>query len=210
MLHQLINIPHNEHFYVACSGGVDSMAIASFYKLGNKKFTLAYFNHGTQQANSMEKHVLEWGMKNDVPVVVGTINDARTLGKGHSPEEYFRTCRYEWFDKLPVSSIITCHHLNDVAETWIFSNLHGEAKLIAARRGRFLRPFLTTPKENLTEWCLRHGVDWVEDRSNNDLNIPRNLIRHVILPQSLKINPGLLKVLRKKLLAREKNINDNR
>jgi tRNA(Ile)-lysidine synthase TilS/MesJ len=37
----------------------------------------------------------------------------------------------------------------------------------------------------------------VEDESNNDLKYMRNLIRHKIVPEALKVNPGLDKVVKK-------------
>ena len=62
-------------------------------------------------------------------------------------------------------------------------------------------PLLTTTKAELTHWCERHRVDWSEDKSNADVSSPRNRIRHNILPEVLKVNPGFLTVMRKKVIA---------
>ena len=201
MLKLLYNPNRSEHFYLACSGGVDSMAAADFFRRGNKNFTLAYFHHNTSQADKMLSHVSNWGKDNNVKVVTEYLTVPKS--KDQSKEEWWRIERYNWFEKLAQdgSNIITCHHLNDVAETWIFSSLHGNSKLIPFQRDYIVRPFLLNTKDQMVDWCVKHNVPWVEDESNKDINCPRNRIRHIILPEVLKINPGLLTVLRKKYLA---------
>jgi len=200
MLQQLINMSRTEHFYLACSGGVDSMAIADFYKRGNKNFSLAYFHHATPQADKMEEFVSSWAEKNGVRLVVGRLTTSKP--KDSSPEEFWRNERYKFFGELK-DKIITCHHLNDVAETWIFSALHGNPKLIAAENGQIVRPFIINTKQQLIDWAVRHNVPWIEDLSNEDVHYPRNRIRHNILKEALLVNPGLLKVLKKKYTSQK-------
>lgn len=202
MLHQLFNFSKDQEFILACSGGVDSMAIADFYKRGGKKFTVAYFHHGTSQADAMEEVVLDWAVNNSNHCSLGSLKKSKPAEL--SPEEHWRNERYAWLHSynLPV---VTCHHLNDVAESWLFGAMHGRPKLIAEvieGSGKWLyRPFLTNTKQDLIDWCVKHQVKWFEDTSNQDVKYPRNRIRHNILPEALKINPGLLKVLKKKILA---------
>lgn len=195
MLNQLINIPREEHFYLACSGGVDSMAIADFYLRGKKNFSLAYFHHNTPQADKMETFVEGWAKEHNIPFVVSRLRNSKPKDK--SPEEFWRDERYAFFGFLQ-GRIVTCHHLNDVAETWIFSALHGNPKVIAVENGQIVRPFLTNTKQELIDWATSHQVSWVEDDSNQDVHYPRNRIRHRIMQEALLVNPGLFKVLRKK------------
>jgi tRNA(Ile)-lysidine synthase TilS/MesJ len=49
------------------------------------------------------------------------------------------------------------------------------------------------------EWCDRKSVHYINDPSNTDLSFMRNYIRHEIVPRALRVNPGLPKVLRKKI-----------
>lgn len=200
MIKQLFDMPHDRRFILACSGGVDSMAVADFYLRGRKDFIVAYFDHGTKLSPTMGKHVKDWADRNDVAFVTGGIKSERH--KGVSPEEHWRDERYGWlhglfgFNGVP---IVTCHHLDDVVETWLFSCLNGNPKIIQPVNGRVVRPFLTTPKKSLIEWCLDHDVDWVQDHSNGDVRHPRNRIRQNIVPEALLVNPGLRKVVRKKV-----------
>lgn len=197
MLKQLINMPREQHFYLACSGGVDSMAIADFYKRGNKNFSLAYFHHATPQADEMWQFLENWSQNNNVPLATGHLIAQKP--KDESPEEFWRNERYRFFGTL-TGKIVTCHHLNDVAETWIFSALHGNPKLIAPENGQVVRPFITNTKQELIDWATRHNVQWIEDKSNTDVHYPRNRIRHNIMKEALLVNPGLLTVLKKKYL----------
>jgi tRNA(Ile)-lysidine synthase len=208
-IHQLFSVDRNTPFIVACSGGVDSMAVVDFYKRGGKDFRVAYYHHRTLQADKMMQHVQKWCELNKIEMLVDWMptesrkvwNTLSSLKKKASPEEWMRNWRYAWLRDCGLrfhSPIVTAHHLNDVAETWIFSTLHGNPKLINANVDCIYRPFLTNEKSIFVDWCTRHDVSWVEDTSNKDVQIPRNRIRHNILPECLKVNPGLMKVLRKK------------
>lgn len=179
------------------------MAVADFYKRGGKNFEVAYFNHGTPQANDMEKLVVDWAHDNKIPPMVGDLELPKP--KGMSPEEHWRIERYHWLITIANNKpIVTCHHLDDVCETWIFSALHGNPKIIAPVAGldnSILRPFLTTTKQDMIDWCTNRKVLWFEDTSNADVKTPRNRIRHNIMKEALEINPGLHKVMKKKVLS---------
>lgn len=182
------------------------MAVSDFYLRGKKSFSLAYFNHGTSQADGMQALVEDWGNKNSIEVNVGKISS--TTKPAHlSPEEYWRNERYAFFHSITNERpIITCHHLGDALEGYIFSTLHGNPKIIKHTTKTpagdiVLRPFLTTAKKDMIDWCISHNVKWFEDVSNKDVSTPRNRIRHNILKEALMINPGLDKMIRKKVLA---------
>jgi tRNA(Ile)-lysidine synthase len=118
-----------------------------------------------------------------------------------SPQEYWRNERYAFLRKFDMP-VVVAHTLDDVLETWIFSATHGTPSLMQYQAGNVIRPFLYCDKNDLREWCERKGVEWAEDTSNLDVTYPRNRIRHKVLPELLAINPGLKKVMRKKLLKR--------
>ncbi len=202
MLNALIKFHYTQPFILACSGGVDSIAIASFFVKGQKNFGLAYFNHGTPQADEMESCVVNFARQNKLAIHLGKID--RERGKGESPEEYYRNCRYQFLNSLQ-SDIVTAKHLDDVVEGWVFSCLHGNPKLMKVlsflpNKFRLCRPFLTNRKEDLISWCQNNSLSWVEDKSNQDQHYPRNFIRHTLIENALKINPGLHKTLKKKIL----------
>lgn len=182
------------------------MAVADFYARGGKNFVLAYFDHGTGNRHGALPIIRKFADLKGIELVIGKIQSEKP--KELSPEEHWRNERYRWLISLE-RPIVTCHHLNDVAETWIFSSLHGNPKLIqyqgiASSYGKnevLYRPFLVNTKESLRKWCFQHNVKWFEDVSNNDTRYPRNFIRHTLMPGCLQVNPGLLKTLKKKVLT---------
>jgi len=184
--------------YVACSGGPDSMAALNFLSNGRRVVKVAHFDHGTLHADTARKFVVDHCKKNNIEYILGTVN--RKRDPSESREEYWRNERYRFFKGLDCP-IVTAHHLNDVAEWWVFSSLHGESKLMPYQNESVIRPFLLTTKEELLQWNRHKGVKSVKDPTNRNCAYMRNLIRHRIMPQCLKVNPGLNKVLRKKLEA---------
>lgn len=196
MIKSLCHIPTK--FTVAFSGGVDSVAVVDFLLNGKREVSLAFFHHGTRASDEAEMFVVNFARERNLPLSLGRIT-AGDAPRGKSQEEHWRNERYAFLESLP-GPIITCHHLDDAIETWIFTSLHGEARLIPYTRGKVIRPFLITPKEEFVSWCQRRKIPWIEDESNNDIRYMRNLIRHRIVPEALKVNPGLRKTILKKYL----------
>lgn len=185
---------------VAVSGGVDSMALLNF--LANKHdVKAAFFHHGTENSERAEHFITDYCTKNNIELTVGHITESRDSNK--SPEEFWREQRYKFLNGLNCL-IASAHNLDDCVETWIWSSLHGQSKLIPYMRGCVFRPFLLTQKKVLIDWCIRKNVPWIEDSSNSDTRYTRNYIRHELMPHALKVNPGLCKLIRKKLVDRQK------
>jgi tRNA(Ile)-lysidine synthase len=196
MIKLLGNIPNT--VAIAVSGGPDSMAALDFLSRGKRSVLALYFNHGTEHAKDAERLVSEYcGIKN-IPYSVGNIS--RDKYKNESQEEYWRNERYSFFSNWCNYKIITCHHLDDAIETWIFTSLHGNPMLIPYKRDNFIRPFLASRKSKLIDWCDNKNVPYVIDPSNMDEAYMRNFIRRTLLPNALTVNPGLHKVIRKRVL----------
>lgn len=184
-------------FWVAVSGGSDSMALLSFFQ--NCHFVkIAHFNHGTDFGNKAEALVRDYAERFSIPIKIGRLSSSKP--KRLSEEEFFREERYKFFDQLENGHVVTAHTLDDAVETWIFTSLHGNARLIPAERGRFLRPAILNRKKVLLDWVERHNIPYLEDPSNKNICYMRNFIRHELLPKTLQVNPGLYKVIKKKYL----------
>ena len=184
--------------YVATSGGVDSMAIVDFlYRSHN--VTMMFFHHGTDTSEEAMKFLLDYQMtRPSLKLVIGYIS--REKNSDESQEEYWRNQRYEWLHSHN-HDIITCHHLDDCVETWIWSSMHGEGKIIPYRNRNVYRPFMLNRKSEFLQRARNKNVPWVEDASNNDTKYMRNYIRHEMVQKCLVVNPGLHKVIRKKVEA---------
>ena len=186
---------------VAVSGGVDSMAALDFLRR-NHEVEVFHFNHGTENSERAEDVVRRYVTKYDIPFQIRGI-DNRSKPQGRSWEDWWREERYKWMDvfadrHLP---IVTCHHLDDCVETWIWSSLHGTGKIVPYRRKNILRPFRQTRKRDFELWAALYNVPYAEDASNGDTRYTRNYIRHDMMPHVLRVNPGIHKTVLKKVKA---------
>lgn len=183
---------------IAFSGGIDSLAIAHFLKAGGRNITLAHFNHGCNVSDEIEKGCRGLAKTLDLPLITKTIECAE-IPPRESIENYWRKNRYRWLRGLN-GKVITGHHLDDAVETWIWSSLHGEGKLIPIKGGNIIRPFIMTEKNSFKAYCIRHSLPFVDDECNDDLSLMRNYMRKELIPVARRINPGISKVIRKKYL----------
>lgn len=183
--------------YLACSGGVDSMAALDFLK-NNHDVIVLHVNHGTSHGLLGLDFVENYCVNNNINFQYTTIKKSKP--KDQSYEEFWRNERYEFFSIFTERPVITCHHLDDCAETWIFSSLHGEGRIIPYRRNNVIRPFRLNRKRDLELWANLNNVPYIEDPSNNDTTYKRNYIRHTMMAHALEINPGLHKTIKKKVL----------
>ena len=189
-------LPRN--LYLACSGGVDSMAVLDFLNR-NHRLHVLHFDHGTAHGEEAKAFLERYCTERQIPLTVGECRG--TVPPGPSREEWWREQRYAFFDKFEYDNtpIITCHHLDDCVETWVWSSLHGTGKWVPYRRKRVIRPFRLTRKRDLEMWARLNSVPWIEDDSNRDTCYTRNYIRHEMMPHVLKVNPGIHKTIAKKV-----------
>lgn len=178
------------------------MVVVDFLlRFPQNRFNLLYFNHGTQHGQDAEEFVKDFAEFKSLDLHIGQITRAKRSGE--SQEEYWRNQRYEFFGQF-ANPIITCHHLNDCVETWIFSSLRGNPKLIPYQRDNFLRPFLAVPKKNIEEWSQKNSVRFIQDHTNFESEHARNIIRNDLIPVAKLVNPGLETTIRKMILNKYK------
>lgn len=186
---------------IAVSGGCDSMAALDFLRRAHDVLVLHY-NHGTQGSDHAQKVVSAYCASHQLNLVTETNYACKP--KGSSLEDFWRKQRYDFFDRSRNGlSVVTCHHLDDAVETWLFSATHGNPYLIPSARDCYIRPFLTTRKKQFQNWCNNKNVKFAEDKSNSDTRFMRNFIRHEIIPKILNVNPGIHKTIAKKITCNQ-------
>ena len=190
MIRLLAPVPR--HITIAFSGGVDSVAAVDFLSK-NHKVTCAFFHHRTINSTKAHQFVSQFCEDRKLPLVVGILNKDKPKSK--SMEEHWRDERYKFLNNFP--TVVTAHHLDDCIETWLWSSMHGKPTLIPYERGNVIRPFLTTPKSEFFDWCMRKNLPFCYDTSNDDYSYIRNYIRKYIVPHAFHVNPGLDKVVKK-------------
>lgn len=180
---------------VAFSGGVDSVAIVDFLEK-NHDVSCAFFHHNTANSERALQFVDKFCDDRDIPLFVGYLTLDKPKHK--STEEHWRDERYRFLNKF--DDVVTGHHLNDCIETYLWSAMHGDPKVIPYRRKNVIRPFLLNPKQEFIDWCLRKDLEWCEDLSNEDDKYMRNYIRKHIVPHAYHVNPGIEKVVKRMIL----------
>ena len=194
----MIRITHDipRSVTIAFSGGVDSVAVADFLRR-NHDISLLFIHHGTitssQALETVTHYSHEWG----VPLSIKHISSAKPATQSY--EEFWRNERYKHFHEVK-QAVITCHHLDDCVETWVWSCMHGCGKIIPATNRNVIRPFRSTRKSEFVSWCKRKNLHWSDDASNSDTKYTRNYIRHEMMPQVLQVNPGIHSTIKKKIL----------
>ena len=192
MIKVLGNIPKGE-FGLACSGGVDSMAILDFLVNGRYSPNVLYFNHNTKHGDEAEEFITRYCKDKGLNLIIGRTDIKPTSNK----EKQWSDARYEFFSNFDYP-VMTCHHLDDCVETYIFTCLRGFQSVIPYKKGKnVIRPFLLNEKSTFESWCKRKDVPFIEDKSNFSVNFTRNRIRHNIVPEALTVSPGLKGIVKR-------------
>jgi tRNA(Ile)-lysidine synthase len=108
-----------------------------------------------------------------------------------SVEDAARRIRYDFLeraaDTLGADHIAVGHTQDDQAETFLLKLMRGAGLTglagIYPRRGRVIRPLLEVSRAELRSDLAQRGERWIEDETNDDLDNPRNRIRHVVLSE---------------------------
>lgn len=208
MFDMTVRIPKNETVNIAFSGGVDSLAMALLYKKMKYNVKLYHFNHGCEYSDDIEKGCWELSEKLELPLQVLYIDV--DIDNRKSIEDQWRRARYRaLYEAIGHNEyLLTAHHLNDSVETWIFSSLHGNGKIIEpyqeieynGKLVKLVRPLLMSTKERIISFVDHHGFVPVPDECNKDMGLMRNYIRNVMMEHVHVVNPGIEKVIRKKYL----------
>jgi tRNA(Ile)-lysidine synthase len=118
--------------------------------------------------------------------------DVPALAKAQrrSVEDAARAARYAFFeramDACAAAVVATAHTRDDQAETFLLRLLRGAGTRglagIRPRTGRVIRPLLDVDRGALRAYLAERGQPFREDASNADVSIPRNRVRHELLP----------------------------
>jgi len=128
------------------------MAVLDFLNNGKRDLTCMYFNHGTEHSETTYKFVYDYCQLHGIKFISSKIDCERD--RTQSLEEFWRIERYKFLNSVDMD-VITCHHLDDSVETWLFNCFHGNPNLIPYRNKNVIRPFLVTTKDEFVKWCVR-------------------------------------------------------
>ena len=191
----LAETPPGRCVWVALSGGLDSALLltlaAEACRRHPRPLRALHVHHGLQAAaDDFEVHCRRLCSRLGVPLFVERV--AVDLAAGQGLEGVAREARYAAFARrvAPGETLWLAQHRDDQAETFLLAALRGSGVRglagmppVRAWRGRALaRPLLAASRVSLEAEAVRRGLSWVEDPSNADEGLDRNLLRHTVLP----------------------------
>jgi len=187
---------------VAVSGGVDSMVALHFLRQKHQVTAIHFCHAESATAEAEYAFVAKHCQEHKIPLLLGY--QITTRPPGASREAYWRHDRYQYFHSIRMP-IVTGHHLDDAVEWYLFTAFNGEGYFMEYQNQNVIRPFLGTTKSEIIAYADKHCVPFIEDPANHDPNFAaRNRIRHNILPEVLRVNPGLFKVVKKRVVEKAK------
>lgn len=194
---------------VAVSGGVDSMVLLAMMMqyTSRENIIVAHFHHSLRSVDAdMDAALVRDFCREHWLACITEQKPIAELAHREkaSIEATARRHRYEFFARLYAEHcaqcLLTAHHLDDRIETAMFNMIRGSkmAGISALKQEttlsfsgislRVMRPLLSLSKGEILEWAHAHQVPFREDVTNADTTIPRNFLRHEILPKFANIN----------------------
>ena len=194
-------LSNGDRVVIACSGGVDSMALLSFClaikEQMNIELIVATVDHMLRGETSLEdRQFVEAFCKREGIICEGISIDIPYLHNrfGGNLQALCRKERYAFLEdvmrKHNANKLLTAHHADDQLESLLMalmksslaSGLQGILKRRQFAQGELIRPFLMVTKDEIGEYLQQKGLTFREDASNSKSDYLRNRIRQTIVP----------------------------
>jgi tRNA(Ile)-lysidine synthase len=182
---------------VACSGGVDSIALAHAVIAGGagREVVIVHVDHQLREDSArVAAEVGAWATGQGAAVELRQVIVEPTA----SLEDAARRARYAALDDViavrGLVGLMTAHTARDQAETVIMRVMRGSGPAglagIPRRRGRYVRPLLAGPRAATEAHVAAHGLPTWPDPMNDDPRFARVRLR-ALWPQLVAENPAL-------------------
>lgn len=173
------------------SGGLDStVLLAALIRAGAaSRLTAVHVHHGLQPLADTWQQYCQY---NADKLGVRFITETLSLEGQHNIESRARRARREVLLKHTQRSgaLLLAHHQNDQAETLLLQLFRGAGPQGLGAMSEhslyqgmvILRPMLGISRAHLEKVAHLWQLDWVEDPTNQDVDVDRNLIRQQLMP----------------------------
>jgi tRNA(Ile)-lysidine synthase len=214
-------LPPGSRVVIALSGGADSVGmLCALTELaateGFDVVGVAHLNHQIRgsEADTDELFCRRLAEQFALPIHAERLQvAARAAAAGISIEHAAHDARLEVFARaaagLNASAVAVAHTKNDQAETFLLRLLRGAGPRglggMHPRSGVVVRPFIETDRDDVRQFLAARKMAFRLDATNQDMSIPRNRIRHELLPLlETRFAPGVVDILdREAAIARE-------
>lgn len=195
-----------ERVLIACSGGVDSVALAAaLHAVATPMrldLTLAHVNHGTR-ASSWQDECVALRVAASLDLGCVTLGLDRATRADAGAEAALREARYAALlaaaRSLGAGVVATAHHAEDQSETVLLALFRGAGPGglagMPTRRPLgegidLVRPLLRVPSPALQRYVQGHGLPYAIDPTNAEAELRRNAVRRAL--EALRpLYPGL-------------------
>jgi tRNA(Ile)-lysidine synthase len=181
-----------EHYFIAVSGGHDSMLLLDTCRICAIPITVLHVNYQLrgEESDDDQAFIEQYCQTHALPLKVKRIDLQEKLTSGGNLQQLARKERYDFFqahlNQVPKANLLVAQHQDDQLETfWLqlfrgagMSGLQG----MLEKNGRILRPFLPFSKMELVQLSKEMNLSWREDSSNQSTKYLRNLFRLKLIP----------------------------
>ena len=204
-------IPPGGRVLAAVSGGGDSVALLHLLaELAERNMValagVAHFNHRLRPpaSDEDERFCRDLATRFGLPFVVESADVAKMARSERiSVEHAGHRVRHAFFGRaagrLGACRVALGHTLDDQAETYLLRLLRGAGaagfSAIRPRVGLVVRPLLRVSRAELRAYLASQQASFREDASNLDRRVPRNRIRHDLIPSLRAYSPRVVEVL---------------
>ncbi|MBF0624989.1 MAG: tRNA lysidine(34) synthetase TilS [Magnetococcales bacterium] len=197
--------PPGTPLVAAVSGGADSMALLHLLVQGGwareQALRVAHFDHRLRPDSRDDAlFTAHWAAALGVP---GREGRWQSAAPGANLQERARQARYAFLldcaRDMGAVAVLTAHHRDDLAETFLERLLRGSGlrglAVLPRRRGlgpgvALARPLLAFSRQELRDWLTREQRPWREDTSNTDDRFRRIRLRRQVLPALNRVADG--------------------
>lgn len=179
-------------YFVAVSGGHDSMILLDLCRRNSLPITVLHVNYQLrgEESDGDQAFIEEYCRLHVIPCEVHQIDLTEKLKFGGNLQQVARKERYGFFEahlnRNPNFYLLVAHHQDDQLETfWLqlyrgsgMSGLQG----MLDKNGRILRPLLPFSRKELAKLSGEVNLSWREDSSNQSTKYLRNLFRLKLIP----------------------------
>lgn len=193
-------------YLLACSGGMDSMCLATLLIRSGVSFEIAHVNFQLRgsESDGDREFVQNWAENNSI-IFHLKLADTKSVAqsRGISIQMAAREIRYGFFEEIRAArnlkGIILAHHQDDQLETIFLNLLRGTGIEgiygMAERKGWLIRPLLTFSRTLIQSFMIENQLTWRDDSSNAKEEYKRNNLRINGLPAIYSLEPDAKKNL---------------
>lgn len=179
-------------YWVACSGGVDSVVLLHLMKDAFGEVGILHCNFNLRGEDSIGDKEFVKALADElaIPIRIKEFDTYQYMkDKNLNLELAARELRYNWFDEIIQTEdklVIIGHHLDDQIETFFLQlrrggKVRGLSGMPVERIG-YVRPLLKYTKQELIDLAKNNDWKWREDITNKSSEFIRNFYRNEVIP----------------------------